>query len=565
MKRLTLAPGVALPIEAVTQTFAILGKRGSGKTTTATVFVEELLHAGQQVVLVDPLDVTWGLRSSRDGQGKGFPMTVLGGDHADLPLEATAGAVLAEFVVEQHASLILSLRHFSLNDQRRFMTDFAEKLYALKGKQANRSALHLVIDEVDEFAHQRIPHGHERLFGAIDRLVRRGRASGIGVTMISQRPAVIHKDILSQAEVLICHQTVSPQDRKALEAWVEAHDAHGQRKTFMETLATLAQGEAWVWSPGWLDLFTRVQVRDRHTFDSSATPTQIAAVNPTLVRVDLDALQVRMAETIERAKADDPKELKKQIAALQRQVKQAPPPAPSAAPEPVVTQEDRDLIKHTATSIHQRLADVFVKLDEVHGDYAVLKRVADALLSADQGTLRVVRPPAPPREKPRENGGPPPAGDASLGKCERAILAALVNQPGGATAGRLTLLTRYRYSGGFKNSLAKLRTLGYMEGENTGVLVATERGVRAAGPVDPLPTGRELGAYWLQHPSLGKCERAILAALLEQAHGLTADRLCQVTGYEYSGGFKNALANLRTAGVLVGKNTEVMRASEELF
>ena len=35
------------------------------------------------------------------------------------------------------------------------------------------------------------------------RLVRRGRSSGIGVTLISQRPQVLNKDVLTQAETLI--------------------------------------------------------------------------------------------------------------------------------------------------------------------------------------------------------------------------------------------------------------------------------------------------------------------------------------------------------------------------
>lgn len=44
---LRIAPTLTLPIDAVTQTFAVLGKRGSGKTTTAVVLTEELLAAGQ--------------------------------------------------------------------------------------------------------------------------------------------------------------------------------------------------------------------------------------------------------------------------------------------------------------------------------------------------------------------------------------------------------------------------------------------------------------------------------------------------------------------------------------
>jgi hypothetical protein len=42
--RLHLAPDFNLPLEAVTQTFAILAKRGVGKTYTALVLVEELVE-----------------------------------------------------------------------------------------------------------------------------------------------------------------------------------------------------------------------------------------------------------------------------------------------------------------------------------------------------------------------------------------------------------------------------------------------------------------------------------------------------------------------------------------
>lgn len=56
-----------LPPEAVTQTFAILAKRGSGKTYTAAVLVEELLKARLSICVVDPVGVWWGLRADAGG------------------------------------------------------------------------------------------------------------------------------------------------------------------------------------------------------------------------------------------------------------------------------------------------------------------------------------------------------------------------------------------------------------------------------------------------------------------------------------------------------------------
>ena len=48
MTRLKISVDLSLPPEAVTLTFAILAKRGGGKTYTALVLVEELLAADAQ-------------------------------------------------------------------------------------------------------------------------------------------------------------------------------------------------------------------------------------------------------------------------------------------------------------------------------------------------------------------------------------------------------------------------------------------------------------------------------------------------------------------------------------
>jgi len=73
---LHIADGLDLPLEAVTQTFAILAKRGVGKTYLGLVLAEEMLKVGAQVIIGDPVGVTWGLRSSRNGKADGLPIMV---------------------------------------------------------------------------------------------------------------------------------------------------------------------------------------------------------------------------------------------------------------------------------------------------------------------------------------------------------------------------------------------------------------------------------------------------------------------------------------------------------
>lgn len=315
---LHIGKGFSVPVEAVTQTFAILAKRGKGKTYTASVMAEEMLAAGQQLVAVDPLGVWWGLRAGAGGKtAGGLAIVILGGKHADLPLDPASGKLVAELVVERGLSCVLDLSELSKSDMRRFVVDFAEEIY-----RRNESPLHLFLDEADIFAPQRIPSGDERMMGAIDALVRRGRAKGIGVTMISQRPAVLHKDVLTQAEVLVCMGMTGPQDRKAVEEWVRYHGDEERKKQLLQDLAGLDVGEAYVWSPGWLDLFAKVKIRERKTFDSSATPKVGKTLHAPkeLARVELEELREHLAVVVRKQKENDPRELRARVQQLEREL-----------------------------------------------------------------------------------------------------------------------------------------------------------------------------------------------------------------------------------------------------
>lgn len=71
--------------------------------------------------------------------------------------------------------------------------------------------------------------------------------------------------------------------------------------------------------------------------------------------------------------------------------------------------------------------------------------------------------------------------------------------------------------------------------------------------------------HWLNFRHFEKCAKAILGELVKHPPGYTIEQLANRTDYEVSGSFKNSISTLRTAGVLVGKNAEMMRASDELL
>jgi DNA helicase HerA-like ATPase len=83
------------------------------------------------------------------------------------------------------------------------------------------------------------------MLGAIEDLVRRGRARGLGITLISQRSAVLNKDVLTQAEVLVALRMTSPRDRRAVDEWVKLHaEDDAQRDGFPTSLPSMPVGEA---------------------------------------------------------------------------------------------------------------------------------------------------------------------------------------------------------------------------------------------------------------------------------------------------------------------------------
>jgi len=108
---------------------------------------EGIIKAGQPVCIIDPTGAWYGLKSSADGKSPGLPVYVFGGEHADIPLEPTAGEVLANFMVENRLPVVLDLKLMRKHEQIKFVMTFAEILF-----HRNREPLMVFIDEAARFA-----------------------------------------------------------------------------------------------------------------------------------------------------------------------------------------------------------------------------------------------------------------------------------------------------------------------------------------------------------------------------------------------------------------------------
>jgi hypothetical protein len=596
---LKVSPKLTLPIDVAGESTAILAKKGAGKSNTAKVIVEETLdHGGVQVIVLDPIGHWWSLRAGANGKpGGGYPVAVFGGMHGDLPLEEHAGKLLAQTAVESGQSMVLDVSSLDSNGaMQRFVYEFLEELYKLK--QATPTPVLLVLEEADEFAPQD-PKGSNvpRMVGAANRISKRGRGRGIGMLYVTQRSAALNKNVLDQSDTLIVMRTIGPRDRKAIEGWVQHADAEGS-ELVLPSLPSLETGEAWIWTPE-RDLLQRVKIRKARTFDSSATPKPgEAAIVANVKPIDVAKLGQAIAATVERVKENDPAELRKRIAALQREAAK-----PAVAVDGAEVESLREQLRNAdavAAELDQELHEANEKLAEAAGyeqSHKILCTLLDELHDLKERGLsamlkRSATLPAPTRPRlpnkptpiaavplaPVTAASPPPVeepstrvtsgtrtvdGDLPLGAAK--LLTVLAQFPAGRTRKQLAVLSGYKASGStFRGAIAELRKRGYASPAGEEPIVATPEGL-AAAPTDALPTGRALYEHWRRE--LPEGARKVLDVLYSAwPNGVARDEIAERVGYEAKGStFRGALAALRNVDLITRAGVEPIKASDELM
>ncbi len=593
MKTLEISKELNLPLDAVTQTFAIMAKRGVGKTHTASVMAEEMLKQGQPIVVYDPTSAWWGLKSSADGKKPGFPIVIFGGEHADVPLEETAGEMIATVIVERRLSAILDCGLMRKGARIRFMTAFCEALY-----HKNREPIHFFIDEAQTVAPQNLKAMPEiaRLVGALEDIILQGRRRGLGVTVISPRPAILNTSIRSACEVLIAMQIVGPHDRKAIQEWIDVHgDDMEAAKAMMASLSSLKRGEAWIWSPAWLELFVRTKFRRRETFDSSATPEvghRVAAPSR-MADIDLEKLGAEIAATVERVKADDPKALRAEITKLRRELAAKPEPkVVKEGPVTIKTIEKPVVGKRAVAGITQAAKEMnkaFAKIRDIHKAWGanleiVEKRVVDLTAVLDRVTKpTAVASGAPLQVMPRMIPGPDFLNKAqsemrqavmeSGGQMPRPQLRILQSlaafEPLGVHQVKKEMLAAHAgaspRSSAYTNNLGRLRGMGLIDYPMDGYACLTDAGRSRAGEVPAIASLAELHESWYR--ILPRPQADILRALIGTwPNAVGKEELAKIVGASAaSSAYTNNLGRLRTLGAISYPFAGMAVAAELLF
>jgi hypothetical protein len=515
---------------------------------------------------------------------------ILGGKHGDMPIEPTGGAVVADLVADESISVIIDIsrkpdgKMWSRGDRIKFVADYCTRLYERQGER--RRPLLQIIDEAGRYVPQEIRKDQPeiaRCMGAVESLVEEARNVGVGVMLITQRSARMNKSVSELADAMFAFRTVGPRSVEAILDWFGEHVPKDRWKDLIDQLRKLPRGTALVVSPGWLEFEGQAAIRMRRTFDSSATPKagkEQRASGPG-AKPDLARYQERMAETIERVASENPQQLRKRIAELEKALRAKSAASPAPAKSGVAKKEA--LEKAAARGAAQVRREVAKEFGALVGPIrkAMLQSVVSLRESAAE-LERVLPPtnlslstavdlpaepdtpaarPAPPRiERPARQAPAPrqqaaTAGEAEITRPQQAILDGLawlevigIDQTQRNIVGFLAGASPK--SSSFVNNLGALRTAGLIDYPVQGLVALSDAGRDQANRPAAPPTSEHL--HQMVYGRLPRPQAAILEVLIAAyPESLSRDAVADQAGASpTSSSFVNNLGALRSIGLI---------------
>ena len=247
--------GETLPVvELLTGRGFCTGKSGSGKSNSMSVVVEELLDGGYPVLIVDTDGEYYGLKEE-------YELLHVGADEeCDIQVSVEHAEKIASLALDSNVPIILDVSGFlDESDADDLLLEVARHLFA-KEKKLKQPFL-MLVEEIHEY----VPEGGglSAVGQMLVKIAKRGRKHGLGITGISQRPADVKKDFITQCDWMVWHRLTWANDTKVVSRVLGSE--------YASEIESMADGEAFVVTD-WNDEIRRVQWRRKRTFDAGATP-----------------------------------------------------------------------------------------------------------------------------------------------------------------------------------------------------------------------------------------------------------------------------------------------------
>jgi len=283
---------VSLPLlEVLTGRGFVTGKSGSGKSNTTSVIVEEILAAGRPLLIVDTDGEYWGLKEQ-------YEILHLGaGDNCDVRVTADHAETIVDLALEEEVPTILDVSAFlSSEDAQTVINRVVTELF--RREKRTRKPFLLVVEEVHEY----IPEGGGlgEAGKTLIQVAKRGRKHGLGLCGVSQRPASVDKNFITQCDWIVWHRLTWKNDTKVVRKILG--------KEAGEEVQHLDTGDGLLMTD-WDEKLQQTHFRKKRTYDAGATPGMDDFDPPPLVpipRAILDRFpegDVVEADRLERAKA----------------------------------------------------------------------------------------------------------------------------------------------------------------------------------------------------------------------------------------------------------------------
>lgn len=524
----------------------VTASSGGGKSETLRRILEEACEHVQCIV-IDPEGEFSTLREKKP--------FLLVGEGGETSADIRTASLVATRLLEFNVSAVCDLYEMRVQDRHEWVKRFLDSM--VHAPKALWHPVLVVIDEAHTFAPEK-GYGESVAAQSVIDIANLGRKRGFCVIPATQRLSKLSKNVVEPMQNYLVGRTTFDDQERAAKVFKIKPGA--EMRNFCLELERLKDGEFIARGRAITGDMLKVQVT-RGTTRPPATGTAMAGIvtpTPEAVKALLPKLADLPREAENRVKTEE--DLRRELSETKRLLAAVNADAPRQLFE---LRDAHFALTRDAEWLRKRcehLEDFSRRLMRLVDDFNISTPVSLPELKPAPwvaGPLAIASPPcqslAPKSLEPVE----PiklqkhyPAAVSSMPKACRAVMTALALH-GACTKSKISALTGYAVNGGgFNNALGACRTNQWINAGDP--ITATPEGLEALGPIQQLPTGKELMEMW--NVKLGKAEREIVAALLGSE--LTKQALANRTGYaESGGGFNNALGRLRTLELIEGKGS----------